>query len=120
MKKNTKFLFVIFVIMFLFLGTKTLALNDDLFPKDPRSFSPPSDIRLNSFSNSDNNNKTKEIKEVKVPSIEEKEDSKEKNVEETKTQNKDFIPIIIFVLIIFIVIFFAIMFFVIFRNIREA
>jgi hypothetical protein len=119
MKKNIKLLFTIFVIMFLFFGTKASALNDDLFPKDPKSFSPPSDIRLNSFSNNIENNEISDVKEIKVSPVNEKEDLKEKNIEEIKTQNKGFIPIIIFALIIFVVIFFVIMFFLIFRNIRE-
>lgn len=116
MKKNIKFLFIIFTMMFLFFGTKILALSDDLFPKDPRSFSPPTDIRPNSFSSSDSNNI---IKEIKLAPTEEKEDLKEKSIKEIKTQSKDFVPIIIFVLIIFIVIFFAVMFFLIFRDTRE-
>lgn len=105
--------------MFLFSGTKILALGDDLFPKDPRSFSPPEDIKPNSFSNNTVPNETKDVKEIKVAPINEKEDIKPKNIQEVKTQNKDFISIIVFVLIIFIVLFFAVMFFLIFRNIRE-
>jgi type VII secretion protein EssA len=119
MKKNIKLLFIIFSIMFLFSGTKIFALNDDLFPKDPRSFSPPEDIKPNSFSNNTVNNEIKDVKEIKVAPVNEKEDLKPKNTKEAKTQNKDLIAIIVFVLIIFIVLFFAVMFFLIFRNIRE-
>jgi quinol-cytochrome oxidoreductase complex cytochrome b subunit len=121
MKKPIKILFFIILSVFVFFSYKALALDDNIFPKDPQSFSPPSGVRPNTSSNIVPNNviEEKQNTEIEKPAKNDNEILAKENQNLNNYSEIKSISIVIPIFIVFIAVFFLILLFLVFYNLKR-
>lgn len=121
MKKNIKNLFFAALFISVFFSYNVLALDDNIFPKDSQSFSPPSGVRANTSSGNIQNNILKEEEKIETEEFVKKDDQILVKEEENLNRYPEIksISIIIPIFIVCIILFFSVLFFLVFNNLRR-